>query len=940
MQLSQAAILVLQKRYLGKNHQGKIVETPEEMFSRVARTISGAEYEESAAEYEEQFYKIMTNLEFLPNSPTLINAGRELGQLSACFVLPIDDSMHSIFTTLRDAAIIQKSGGGVGFNFSNIRPHNDNVKTTHKCAGGPIEFIKIYDRAIEPISQGGVRRGANMALLRCDHPDIIEFIRCKEVEGTIPNFNISVSITDDFISAVRNNRTFELINPRSGEITQTVRATELFDEIIQHAWNNGEPGVVFIDEMNRHNVVPHIGEIEATNPCVTGDTLIATDWGLERFIDFVGRGRKDATTMIENGEYFSAIKYFNNGIQPIYKVTTKSGYSLRVTKDHKFIIDGSKVPVRTDKLKIGDNVILNKHVASFVGRPDNPVNTIEAGELLGWLVGDGYISNSTINNKAGIILGKYDINLLDILQSFIKSVVGNEISVYHRPQFNTHQLISRKLWTWAVKVTGVSPAMAQYKSVPENIFTAKEEVVKAFLRGIFSADGHVRLDKKRGGKGKSCSIVLNSKSKKLVEEIQILFSAFGLRTTILNRSRKPRMVRFRESESEYLCDGILYELFLHGDARKFFVEEIGFTLGSHKYKKLEVIAKTNFNDPYTGYGHKDAIISIEPDGDEEVFDFTVDHPNRLMVSNGLITVECGEQPLLGYESCNLGSINLGRFVKAGKIDFERLQYVVHTAVRFLDNVIDMNKYPLPQVEARTKTTRKIGLGVMGFADFLIKMNIKYDTEEAVKMAHTIMKFIHDNAIVASSELAKTRGVFPAYRGSTWCTERGIKLRNACLTTIAPTGTLSIIANCSSGIEPYYSKSTKKHVLETILDENVEFAKEDSFITSHEVAAEWHIKIQAAFQAHSDSAVSKTINFPNSATIEDVKHAYMLAYKLKCKGLTIYRDQSRKKQVLVADQQHDTKKTENDSCPQCKEALIHEDGCVKCSKCDWSACKVG
>lgn len=504
----------------------------------------------------------MTNLEFLPNSPTLINAGREIGQLSACFVLPIDDSMYSIFTTLRDAAIVQKSGGGVGFSFSNLRPKGDSVKTTQKCAGGPVEMIKIYDRAIEPISQGGVRRGANMAVLRVDHPDIMEFIMCKTIEGSIPNFNISVGITDDFMAAVRNNRDFELVNPRSGEVIKRIKAEELFNTIIKHAWQNGEPGVLFIDEINRHNVVPHIGEIEATNPC-------------------------------------------------------------------------------------------------------------------------------------------------------------------------------------------------------------------------------------------------------------------------------------------------------------------------------------------------------------------------------------GEQPLLGYESCNLGSLNLGRFVKTGEIDWTRLEYVISMAVRFLDNVIDMNKYPLPQIETRTKMTRKIGLGVMGFADMLIKMDIKYDTDEALKIAHKLMKFIHDTALVASADLAESRGVFPAYRGSTWCTEHGIRLRNACLTTIAPTGTLSIIANCSSGIEPYYSKSTKKHILETILEEEVEFAKSDSFITSHEISPDWHIKIQAAFQTHSDSAVSKTINFPNSATIEDVKHAYMLAYKLKCKGITVYRDGSRSLQVLTS-----ADIVNKEKCPTCGKGTIHEDGCVKCSDndCGWGACK--
>jgi len=568
MQLSKNATLVLEKRYLGKDKDGNVIETPEQMIQRVARTIAGAERDSSMAEYEERFFKIMSNLEFLPNSPTLINAGRELGQLSACFVLPIEDNMGSIFTTLRDAALIQQTGGGTGFSFSNLRPKGDYVRTTQKCAGGPVEFIKVFDRAMEPIKQGGVRHGANIAVLRVDHPDIIEFITCKDIEGIIPNFNISVGMTDDFMNAVKNNREHQLINPRDGKITRTILANTLFDLIIEHAWQNGEPGLIFLDEINRHNMTPHAGLIEACNPC-------------------------------------------------------------------------------------------------------------------------------------------------------------------------------------------------------------------------------------------------------------------------------------------------------------------------------------------------------------------------------------GEQMLLGYESCNLGSINLGRFIKAEKIDWDRLEYVTDLAIRFLDNVIDMNRYPISQIETKTKASRKVGLGVMGFADMLIKLNIEYDTDEALKYAYDIIRFIKLTAIKASVKLADERGVFPLYRGSRWHTEEGIRLRNSALTTVAPTGTLSIIANCSSGIEPYFSKSTKKHVLDTILDHEIEFAKEDCFITAHDIASEWHIKIQAAFQKFVCSAVSKTINFSNEATKEDIKKAYLMAYKLKCKGITVYRDGSRKKQVLtkkepiLIDEKYET-------CPECGGGVIHEDGCVKCgdATCGWSACTIG
>lgn len=565
MQLSANAIAVLEKRYLVKNKDGKVIESPEEMFGRVAKTAAGAERDDSISEVEERFYKIMTNLEFLPNSPTLINAGRELGQLSACFVLPLEDSMDSIFTTLRDAALIQKSGGGCGFSFSNLRPANDLVKSTNKCAGGPVAFIRIFDRALDVIRQGGVRHGANMAVLRVDHPDIVEFIKCKGIEGDIPNFNISVGITDEFMSAVKSSSKYQLINPRSGAICGEIDANSILDMIVEHAWQNGEPGLLFLDEMNRHNPTPHMGMIDATNPC-------------------------------------------------------------------------------------------------------------------------------------------------------------------------------------------------------------------------------------------------------------------------------------------------------------------------------------------------------------------------------------GEQPLLGYESCNLGSINLGRFVKAEKMDWDRLEYVTKTAVRFLDNIIDMNKYPISQIETKTKATRKIGLGIMGFADALIKLDLDYNTDEAVRFARETMKFIYAVAIKKSELLAKQRGVFPAYRGSTWQTEQGVRVRNAALTTIAPTGTLSILANCSSGIEPYYSKSTKKHILNSILEEEIEFAKSDSFITAHEISPDWHVKIQAAFQPYIDSAVSKTINFSEEATREDIKHAYMLAYKLKCKGITVYRDGSRNIQVLT---KGTGKKVSITECPDCGAPVIFESGCMKCSNenCAWSACKI-
>jgi len=935
LKLSLNAVRVLQRRYLLRDEEGRIVETPRQMLERVARTIAEVEreYGGSKDEMEEKFFHMMKELLFLPNSPTLMNAGTRLGQLSACFVIPVEDSIEGIFLALRHMALIHQSGGGTGFSFSRLRPRGDVVRSTGGIASGPISFMRIFDTATHVIKQGGRRRGANMGILSVHHPDILEFITAKDEERAFENFNLSVAVTDTFMDAYFKGETYPLINPRTGKEVRRLSAREVFDLIAYQAWKRGDPGIIWIDEINRHNPTPHVGKIEATNPCVAGDTFITTDKGMIKIKELVEKKNvkllTDDRSVGKNGVSFrNPFQVLYTGKKKVMKVITRSGFELTATLDHLVLTQEGWVAVK--ELKPGRHrLFIQREKGSFPKEALLPPSSFaqkwskELGWIVGWLIGDGWLRYGDRNARVGFCFGKDDEEVFSLLKESLERLYGRKVKEVRRDNGVIHLSYHSPRFAKFFIDLGVKPVKAQYKEVPESLFTAPEEAVKGFLSALFSADGTVHFFP-----GKSSYIRLTSKSKKLLQGVQLLLLNLGINSRIMERSGKPRIsfvYRSKKGEKRsYSSHGFLFELEISRQDVKKFLKEVGF-IGNKFKEKIDLLLKKG----YYKYSGEDEVLEVKEEGIADVYDIIEPHTHSFL-ANGIVVHNCGEQPLLPYESCNLGSINLARMVENGKINWEKLKSITHLAVQFLDNVIDANRYPIPEVEKMTLSNRKIGLGVMGFAELLIKLGIPYDSEEAEKIGEKIIKFIHEEAIKKSAELGEKRGSFPNFKGSIWEKRGYSSMRNATLTTIAPTGTLSIIAGTTSGIEPLFAVAYFREVLEgshlfevneeflnialkrgfysrTLIEEvlkegslkNIKGIPEDVkriFVTSLDISPEWHVRIQAIFQKHTDNAVSKTINFPPSATPEKIKEAFLLAYHLKCKGLTVYRYGSKRAQV--------------------------------------------
>ncbi len=926
MKISDNALAVLERRYLARDDAGELIERPQDMFRRVAKNIASAEAnygmnKKDIKKIENQYYNLMVSLDFLPNSPTLMNAGRDIQQLSACFVLPVGDSMESIFDTLKNAALIHKSGGGTGFSFSKLRPKNDFVMSTRGVSSGPISFMKVFNAATEAIKQGGTRRGANMGILRVDHPDIEEFISCKEDLSVMTNFNISVAITDKFMKAVKAGGDYDLVNPHSGKKQGSLNAAEIFDKISAGAWKTGDPGMVFIDQLNKDNPTPKVGEIESTNPCVAGNTWVHTQHGPCKVLDLLGT---PFNARIDGHDYHTGQQgFFKTATKKVFRLNTREGYELRLTEDHPVrCVESmgrhsiSMVWRKAGELKPGEKIVLNDHRNSWNWSGNGNVSE---GYLMGLLIGDG-----TLKSDKAVISVWEDEGYEGIMEYALEAAR----TLPHRSDFagwmkisgrKEHSLVLGSVKALALEL-GMSPGN---KVITESLEKCSSDFYAGFLRGFFDADGSVQ-----GTQSKGVSIRLAQSNIQTLKAVQRMLLRLGIVSRLYSNRRKAGTSLLPDGKGgkkEYPTLS-QHELAISGENMLRFRDIIGFS-HTGKTRKLDN-ALSSYKRKLNRERFTAVMESLVPEATENVYDVQVPGAN-VFDANGIKVHNCGEQPLLPYESCNLGSINLSNMMIDGEVNWDRLGEVVDLAVRFLDDVIDMNKYPLDEIEEMTKGNRKIGLGIMGWADMLLRMGIPYESADSHKLAKKIMKFIQERGRKASQELAKDRGEFPNYPESIYKDSEPV--RNATITTIAPTGTISMIADCSSGIEPIYSIAYVKTVMdndalhyihplfEEICTERGIYTDElkaaivesgtvsgipgfpadlkELFMTAHEVTPEGHVYMQAAFQKHTDNAVSKTVNLNNDATKEDIAKIYVMAYDSGCRGITVYRDGCRGLQVL-------------------------------------------
>ncbi|MCW5851986.1 MAG: hypothetical protein KIT87_18075 [Anaerolineae bacterium] len=982
--LTPNARLVLTKRYLRRGEDGKPIETVEQMFERISRAVATPDAPYGTEDKAEaRFFDLLTSLRFFPNSPAFTGAGTPLGQLAACFVLPIDDDMgkdaNGIFQTLRNAALIQQTGGGNGFSFSRLRPKNDFVATSAGTATGPVGFLRVYDKAFGEIAQGGSRRGANMGVLRVDHPDVMDFIRCKADEGQITNFNISVALTDSFMQAVKDDTDFDLVNPRDGKVWKTMRARDIFAEIVKYAHRNGEPGCLFIDAANRTNPVPHLYELESTNPCVTGDSLVATPDGWRR-ADEIREG-DEICTVLGMGRVASIEVHPD---MPVYNVHLSDGALVCVTAAHQFHVRDSRTkffePRRLDQLKPGDWVRVGRTTL-----PNNPVRQGNVvlddhayGFLVGVLVGDGcYTPHALSKNVVRLSSHADDEEWNTILQGAFGQVGVEKVYTYVNEGSRSLMMDpkpGRVIAEW-VRSLPLTPARGPEKTLPDCYVNSNREFLTGLLDGLFSTDGSVDLSTNHP------LLRFHTSSEKLAQQLRRILLMFGVHGRIAKSTRQRHAIEGREVR----YDRPKYDVLISGSSLGRFVEQIRLSHPEKQRRLEEATLRCN----HTGGNWAAKVVRIEPAGTATVYDLYEPRTDT-WITEGYVSRGCGEQWLGPYENCCLGSINLaqhfldmdGRRV----VDWEKLRRSVEEATHFLDNVVTANKYvpAVPELREAALRARRIGLGIMGLGDLMYALGVRYGSRAGEDFAGQIMEFVRYHCMKTSVELAKQRGPFTAIQGSIYDPQdlkwrpptplqpythdwgrpavdwdaivQGIQahgIRNAAQTTIAPTGTIATVAGCEGyGCEPVFALAYIRHVkdpnggpdidltyasplFEQALKEagvgeaarqriydkalntgtcqdipEVPASVRDTFVVASDITPEEHVRMQAAMQGFVDNSLSKTCNFPEGATVDDVARVYMLAWELGCKGLTVYVTGSREDVVLETKQTLEAKKSQN------------------------------
>ncbi len=967
--LDENSKTVLEKRYLRKGTDGKPAETVEQMFERIAECVAQPDKPYRDVRVSQiEFYNLLSTKKFFPNSPTFTGAGTPLGQLAACFVLPIEDDLgkgfDGIFSTLRAAALIQQVGGGNGFSFSRLRSRGSTVKTSNGKATGPVGFLRVYDAAFGEIAQGGARRGANMAVLRVDHPDIREFIKCKTQEGNISNFNISVGITDKFMTAVEVDGTYDLIDPHDGRIAETVKAREIFNLIVRHAHDNGEPGVLFLDVANRSNPVPNLYTLEATNPCVVGDTLIATPSGWLR-AENIKEG--DSVCTVLGVGSIKKIETHDN--VPVFNVHLSDGGVVKVTAAHQFHVRSSREKFftarRLDSIKVGEwvRVFPSTIPNNKLAQTSASLTDKEYGFLVGVLVGDGcYTKNNLAKNVVRISSHADETEWNNLLESAFMKVGVEKVYSYVNSGSRSMMMDPKpgKIIANWVRELPLEPAVGPQKTLSDVYINSNREFLSGLLDGLFSTDGSVDLQSNHP------LLRFHTSSNELALQVRRILLMFGIHGRISRSIRKRHEINGRKIRN----DKPKYDVVISGMSFGKFYEQIHLSHPEKQSRMEKAALTTNF----TGGNFAAKVLKVDFSGNEKVYDL-YEPSSDTWITEGYVSRGCGEQWLGPYENCCLGSVNLAMHINAdGTFDWNGLKQSVITSTRFLDNVVTANKYvdAVPELRKAAENVRRIGLGFMGLADAMCELGIRYGSLKGQEFSSQVTEFMRYHSMLTSIKLAKERGPFLALKGSIYDPDDlkweapkpiaehktdfarpplnweyvidGIKqhgIRNGAQMTVAPTGTISTVAGCEGyGCEPIFalaylrnvyqaagndnkltltytsplfdkalkrsqiSDDTYKKIIEEVVNtgscQNVSDVPEDIrnvFVVSSDIKPDEHVEMQAAIQAFIDNSLSKTCNFPETATEDDVAKAYHKAWKAGCKGITVYVTGSRKEVVL-------------------------------------------